>query len=118
MFQKVLCIIVDEEFYLACRDLAAEGKCPGARSRSTVTDQANGSTDDWKWIERWKWKVHNHSNSENDNESESVWEQDQEAQSRESELDDESERESESVWARSRSAITDQMGSLMTESEN
>ena len=61
-FKKFFALLWTRNFYLACRELAAEGKCPGARSRSTVTDQANGSTDDWKWkwISRWKWQCHYH----------------------------------------------------------
>ena len=32
--------------YLACGDFAEAGKCPGARSRGTITDQDVGSTED------------------------------------------------------------------------
>ena len=37
-----------ENTYLACKDLADEGKYPWTRSRNTVTDQEEGSTEDWK----------------------------------------------------------------------
>ena len=37
-----------ESTYLACKDLADEGKYPWTRSRNTVTDQEEGSTEDWK----------------------------------------------------------------------
>ena len=54
IFKHFFVFLLTRNLYLAWRELAAEGRCPGARSRSRVTDQAAGSTEGWKWKLMWK----------------------------------------------------------------